>query len=148
MRLTSNLAIGPILSRPNIRKVAKRLAAREAARKFLNLAVMIDNSRLGADVGQTLKICIDAHHDFDVGWTLLDVLVSPLGDSVAQMARSLAATFFTEGQELIREDHAVSVYEHEDERITVLRKLLARVLQRQKVRLDIPKFSATVLWSQ
>lgn len=119
--LTSNLSICPVLPGANINEVAKRLAACEPAREVLNPTGVIHNACPGTDSGQTLKIRVDAYNNLHVRWTLLDVLLSPLADSVAQMDRSLAPAFFTKSQELVAEDHAVSIDEHEDERVAVLR---------------------------
>ena len=120
--LTSNLPIGPILARSHIREIAKCLAACKTTGEILDPAGMIHDARLGAHGRQTLKIRIDAHNDSRISRALLDILLGPLGDSVDEMDGSLATALFAEAQELVLEDHAVSINEHEDERVAVLRK--------------------------
>lgn len=124
-RLTSYLSIRPILSRSNIRKIAKRLAPCKATRELLDLARVVHYSSFVANIRQSLQIGVDAHDDLCVGRAVFDILLSPLGHSIAEVGGSLTAAFFAEAQELVIEDHAIAVDKDQNERVAILHPVLA-----------------------
>lgn len=127
-RLTSDLAISAVLPRPNINKVEQSPATSKPTREVFQLRRRVDETSLGTHLCQTFEIGIDADYHLRIRRTFENACGGPLKHHFVESSSCLLATILTLIQEVIVEDHAITVNENKDVRVTILGKDAVRVL--------------------
>jgi hypothetical protein len=119
LKRTDYLLVGPILSRSNVYKVEQSFAASEAANKILESGHVVDAAATNECFGKASDVGVYSAQYAGFGGDRIALLeVSRYGGM--KLSGSLTAALLALANEVIAEDHAVAVDEHDDEGIAEL----------------------------
>lgn len=119
-KLTADLLIRAVLARTNVNKVEKHFPTREPARKLLESVNVVDGPDTIEHFREATDIGINAADNLDIVWNGIQVVLDILQNDGLQGGGSLASAVLTSLDEVIGENHAITIDEEEDKRIALL----------------------------